>query len=350
MPEQDLAPNPDNYLVSANGRLGNAPQSAVTEVARILDLAAQKAPNNGLVIHFHGGLVDREYALKNIAATLTSVYGKADAYPLFFIWESGFKETIWNNKGDLVQDPAFRELVKKVSEWVLKKVSITGTFGFKGATGQQIEDIDEFRKDFDQWFDNQRTQPPSETTGVQATPATAGQAKASEADLDELAQQIRDGLDDDKGFTDALSQAFNASMPAAQIATRGMGTGLKRSDNLMLSSEALDEMFPPEAGGQTAEAKVKTRGLFSWMSVAKFVAKVVIAVVKRFKADRDHGMYCTVVEEVLRAAYGDLIGATIWNQMKKDALDSFADDPSTCGLAVVKKLKRSSPKARASRS
>jgi hypothetical protein len=339
MPEQQLQPNPDNYLVSANGRLGNPPQSAVGEVARILALAAQKAPENGLVLHFHGGLVDRKYALNNIAAPLTAVYGSANAYPLFFIWESGFKEAIWNNKGDLVKDPAFRELVKKVSEWVLKKVSVTGAFGFKGAGGQQISDTDKFREEFDRWFANQRSEPPSETTNVNLTPATATRAKANVDDLDELAEQIKDGFDDDKGFTDAMAQAFNASIPVDQVATKGVGTGKKRADVLMLSSNALDEMFPPQSGTGVAGGQVKTRGLFSWVAVAKFVAKIVIAVVRRFKADRDHGVYCTVVEEVLRTAYGDLIGAAIWNQMKKDTLDSFVDDPSTCGLAVVKGLK-----------
>ena len=339
MPEQQLQPNMDNYLVSANGRLGNPPQSAVGEVARILTLAAQKAPENGLVLHFHGGLVDREYALNNIAAPLTAVYGSANAYPLFFIWESGFKEAIWNNKGDLVKDPAFRELVKKVSEWVLKKVSVTGAFGFKGANGQQLSDTDKFREEFDRWFANQRSEPPSETTDVVVTPATATKAKSRVDDLDELAGQIKDGFDDDKGFTDAMAQAYNASIPADQVATKGAGAGKKRADVLMLSSDALDEMFPPQPGTDVSGGQVKTRGLFNWMGVAKFVAKIVLAVVKRFMANRDHGVYPTVVEEVLRAAYGDLFGAAIWNQMKKDTLDSFADDPSTCGLAVVKGLK-----------
>lgn len=339
MPENQQQPNPNYYLVSANGRLGDPPQSAVSEVARILSLAAQAEPENGLVLHFHGGLVDREYALNNIAAPLTEVYASAKAYPLFFIWESGFKEAIWNNKGDLLKDPAFRELVKKVSEWVLKKVSLTGGFGFKGAGGQHISDTDKFREEFDHWFANQRGEPPSETTDVNVTPATATQAKAKVADLDELAGQIKDGFDDDKSFTDAMAQAFNASIPADQVATKGAGSGKKRADVLMLNPDALDEMFPPQPGTGNAGGQVKTRGVFSWVGVAKFVAKIVIAVIKRFMAKRDHGVYCTVVEEVLRAAYGDLIGAAIWNQMKKDTLDSFDDEPGTCGLAVIKGLK-----------
>lgn len=341
MPE--TTPNPNNYLVSANGRLGDPPLSALTEVDRVLDLAAAEAPPNGLVIHFHGGLVSKDYALTNIAGPLAKIYGDAGAYPLFFIWESGFGEAIWNNKGDLLDDPAFRELVKKVSEWALKKISITGAFGFRGAGGQQIEDMAAFRKEFDDWFDQMPgaapSVPPTETTAIDTAPGSKTKSRAATPDEDELATQIKNGLDDDPGFKKALGEALNASIPLDKVATRGAGAGSRRASKLLLSSEALDKMLPPEEGGQTLEGKVKSRGVFDWINVAKFVAKIVIAVIKRYKSDRDHGMYCTVVEEVLRAAYGDLIGAAIWNQMKKDTLDSFADRPDTCGLAVVRKLK-----------
>jgi len=346
----DTTANPDHYLISANGKLGASPLSAVTEVERVMNLAATAAPSNGLVIHFHGGLVSKDYALPNIAGPLTEVYETAGAYPLFFIWESGFGEAIWNNKGDLVSDPAFRELVKKVSEWALKKISIRGAFGFRGAGGQQIEDIDAFRKEFDKWFDQStaaQTLPPTETTDVDVSPGATTKARAATPDEDELAQQINSGLDDDPAFKRAMAAAFNAAMPAEKIATRGVGVGLGRSQKLLLSSDALDEMFPPEDGVPEADGKVKSRGVFSWITVAKFVAKIVIAVIKRFKIDRDHGMYCTVVEEVLRSAYGDLVGAAIWNQMKKDTLDSFADGADTCGLAVVKKLKSLEAKGKA---
>ncbi len=335
-------PNPDHCLISANGKLGASPLSAVTEVERVMNLAAAAAPANGLVIHFHGGLVSKHYALPNIAGPLTEVYKAAGAYPLFFIWESGFGEAIWNNKGDLVNDPAFRELVKKVSEWALKKISITGAFGFRGSGGQQIEDIEAFRKEYDKWFDQPPagpTVPPTETTGIDTSPGATTKARAATPDEDELSEQINSGLDDDPDFKKAMGEAFNAAMPAEKVATKGVGAGSGRSQKLLLSSDALDEMFPPEDGALEAHGKVKSRGGFSWINVAKFVAKIVIAVIKRFKNDRDHGLYCTVVEEVLRSAYGDLIGAAIWNQMKKDTLDSFTDGTDTCGLAVIKKLK-----------
>ncbi|NID14495.1 alpha/beta hydrolase [Luteibacter yeojuensis] len=327
----------DHYLVSANGRLGNPPQSAVSEVVRILDLAIGQAPEKGLVIHFHGGLVAREYALNDIAARLAPRYARAGAYPLFFVWESGLKEAILNNRQDLLKDPAFRELVKKVSEWVLKKVSFSGGISFKGTGGRSIDDEDTFRAEYDQWFDGQRDAPPVEDADIAGAPGATARAAAGEPNIDLLASDIEQQLDNDPAFKQAMAEAFNAANPPqVDVSTKGAGT-TKRAAVLHLSQDALDEMFPPDV--PAAEGQVKTRGFFTWAKVAYFVAKIVIAVVKRFRAGRDHGVYCTIVEEVMRSAFGGLLGAAVWNAMKKDTKDSFDQGPDTCGYLVVQKLK-----------
>lgn len=346
MPEAQHAPqipSPDHYLVSASGRLGDPPRSATTEVARILAAASAAAPAHGLVIHFHGGLNSRPYALENIVAPLTGRYLSANAYPLFFVWESGLMEALRNNKTELLRDPAFRELVKKVSEWAIKTVSLRGAIGFRGTGGQWIEDEDAFRRDFDDFFnENPNTpNPPTESADVPKPGASTVRARSAQVNADDLAQEIEAQLDNDPAFKKALQEAYNASIPVTQIATRGAGTRA-RADQLTLAPAALDEMFPPEgAHAASADGKVKTRGIFGWAGVTMFVARLVIAVVKRYAAGRDHGMYCTVVEEVLRKAIsGDLIGATVWNAMKGDTLDSFGAAPECCGSAVVSELKR----------
>lgn len=332
--------NPDHYLISASGLLGDPPQSAVTEVARIVAKAAAAAPENGLVIHMHGGLVSRPYALKNIVAPLTDVYLSAKAYPLFFVWEAGFFETLENNKKELLNDPAFRELVKKVSEWALKKVSLSGVFSFKGTGNNEIEDIHEFRNEFDKFFDEKRETPPSETTNVPIGENTQTKTKAKALDEDSLAQEIQGTLDNDPDFKKALAEAYNASIPASELVTKGVGTKTK-SSKLLLDPGVLDEMFPTEDEAPAAPGQqVKSRGVLSWLGVAKYVAKIVIAVVKRYVDGRDHGMYCTVVEEVLRSAYGNLIGAVIWNKMKDDTQDSFGEGNNRCGYAVISELKK----------
>jgi hypothetical protein len=336
----ELTPNPDYYLISASGLLGESPRSTIEDVPRILQKAANEAPANGLVIHFHGGLVDRQSGLNGVVAPLTNRYAEAQAYPLFFVWESGFLEALRNNKTELLKDPAFRELVKKVSEWAIEKIAPGGNIVFRGAGGEQVEDIRRFRKEFDAFFDEQIADPPCESARVPRAGDPQVQTKASSINVNALAQEIAARLDNDPAFKQALSEAFNASIPPSDLVTKGAGN-LAASTNLLLDQRALDEMFPPAGGVQaTSNTRIKTRGVFDWLGVAKYVAKLVIAVVRRYGNAQDHGLYCTIVEEVLRSAYGNLIGATVWNQMKNDTLDSFGDRGEACGSAVIKELRR----------
>ncbi|MFJ3448590.1 hypothetical protein ACIPM0_10250 [Pseudomonas sichuanensis] len=323
-------PDKAHYLISANGLLGTAPLSEPGQVQIILQEALKQAPKHGLVLHFHGGLVSRDYALSNIVAPLTSVYQASKAYPLFFVWESGFKEAIWNNKADLLQDPALRELIKKVSEWVLKKFSADGKTGFPGG-------LDAFRQAYDQWFNGNNQAPPVDQSSVQPDVTGSPATKAALPSEGNLAQEINQGLANDAAFKKALAEAYNASIPPAQVATKGAAESRAKAQVLFLSEAAIDEMFQPAAPQPSGQ--IKTRGMLTWLTVARFAAKVVIAVIRRYRAKSDHGLYCTVVEEVLRhAVRGDLIGAAVWNQMKKDTQDSFGPSAEACGRAVVQAL------------
>jgi hypothetical protein len=331
----EAAANADHYLVSANGKLGDSPRSAITEVARILESAQGQQPDEGLVIHFHGGLTSRPYALDKIVLPLTATYKAALSYPLFFVWESGLVESLVNNKDELSRDPAFRELVKKVTEWVLKKVSLNPDITFKGSEGQDIDDIYRLRQEFDQWFDGKTREPPVPDSQVSSGP-TVLNTRASTVTVDSLADDIVDEIDDDPAFKKTMQEAYNATLSERQVQTRAQGTKQKASI-LLLSEEAKEELFSEPADG--AGGAVKERGVFSWIAIARFTAKIVMATIKRFRAGTDHGVYCTVVEEVLRSAYGNLLGAGIWNGMKKDTADSFAAGPDVCGTQVIAKLR-----------
>jgi hypothetical protein len=102
---------------------------------------------------------------------------------------------------------------------------------------------------------------------------------------------------------------------------------------VLVDGKALDEMFPPQTPGST-------RSILGWYKIAKFVAKVVIAVVKRHWNGRDHGGYPTIVEEVLRAAYLDRVGEVIWRTIKKDTADAFGADKECVGRALIDGLAR----------
>jgi len=311
----------DHVLHSRNGKFGDN-TSQLTDVARILGSDQAAASANGLVIHFHGGLNNQDKGLA-IAGNLAPKYLEAGAYPLFFVWESGLIESIKNNLTDILADPAFREFVKKVSEWALKKLG--GQVGLKGGPGQTINE-NQLRNEFDIWFSGASTEPPVTNEGkVLPSPTMKGAAGLNE---DDLADEIEAGLDGDPDFQNAIQKLHNA-IAGGTATTKGAGT--KAIANVVLVDDrALNDMFP----GTTAT----TRGGLAWILVAKFVAKIVIKVVRRYANGHAHGMYCTIVEEVLRAAYLDKVGATVWNQMKKDTADSFGSDSQCCGTAVAKEL------------
>ena len=137
----------DHVIHLENGRFASG--SSRGELNRIVSRALDANPPCGLVLHFHGGLVDERTA-RGIADRLAPIYADGEAaYPLFFVWESGVWETIWNNLEDIRKEPFFRELVKKVGEWVLKK--LPSDIAVRGGGGGLIDEK-KLRQDFDAWF------------------------------------------------------------------------------------------------------------------------------------------------------------------------------------------------------
>ena len=81
----------DHVLHLRNGKL--APDTPPSHVARIVDAAFDAARPGGIVVHFHGGLVNRGAALTK-AKRLRRFYAEeGQAFPIFLVWEyMGFLE------------------------------------------------------------------------------------------------------------------------------------------------------------------------------------------------------------------------------------------------------------------
>jgi len=314
----------DHIVHSRAGKLGAQGVSTEADVKRILKQASDATPRAGLIIHFHGGLVSEKSA-RVIAQTLAPRYDGADAYPLFFVWESGLIETLSNNLGDIKDDKVFREFVTKVAQWVIKK--LPGAVTTKGAGGATV-DKRKLRKGFDDWFEGRATEPPVPLGTPDAGPALKGTA---EPDVDDLAENINAEIDTDESFQEVMAGLYVASKRGSDAKTKG-GQPAAADVEALVDQRALEEMFP-------SRTRDKTKGVLSWIKVARFVAKIVVAVIKRRLRDRDHGTYTTIVEEVLRAAYIDKVGTVVWNSMKKDTADAFASDSASVGTAVVAGLK-----------
>jgi hypothetical protein len=312
----------DHIVHSRAGRLGAEGVSTLADLQRILKQAADAAHPAGLAIHFHGGLVKKQSAAE-IAGRLAPAYAEAGAYPLFYIWESGLIETLRNNLADIARDSVFQELVKKAAEWVLKQM---GSDVVTRGSGAAVN-ADKLREEFDEWFAGTAAEPPV-TLG--APRSTGYKTRAAVPDEDDLAAGIEAELDNDERFQEVMAGLYVASGRGTQAITRSGAPAAAHVDSLV-DKKALDEMFPQAGSGAT-------RGVLAWFKVAKFVAKIVVNVVKRHLSDRDHGGYTTIVEEVLRAAYLDKVGEVIWRSMKKDTADAFGPDPDCVGTATLRQL------------
>lgn len=308
-----------NYIHSRNGRIGG---TGVDHGPADVDavLAAIKASGGKrLVIHFHGGLVPKARAL-GIAETLMPVYS-AGAYPLFFVWESGPWETVWNNLGDIAKESIFQELVRKLLEYALGKVGAQA--GARSIAANAV-DPEEVKARVRAFFHDPVGNP---VPYSDAEPLETRATRAVDPAIDE--NEIQMDLEQDADFVRALQSI--ADVPAATRGTAGVGA--VQPQPTQMDPAVLAEIAPPQPGAP--------RGLFSMVSVSIRVAKVLAKIVKRFLDDRGHGFHATVVEEVLRGFYGEVIGKTFfWNQMKKDTQDAFGGDENVhAGTAFLARLK-----------
>ncbi|WP_428263069.1 hypothetical protein [Haliangium sp.] len=248
-----------------------------------------------LVVHVHGGLVSESEGLA-IAAKVAPRYQGLGAHPVTLIWESGLYETVRDNLSSLGNTDLFKKLLSLVVDLVSKQIGIGGG---KGA-GVGIDPAERERE-------LARERPFAELD--QTLPEAREQL--AELDLDELASEaeaeleaVLDGDEELAALIDLIGQ------PGEDEATE------------LLRREALTDQ--PAGGG---------KGLLSWATLAKTLVSVGIRVVKRMIGKRDHGFYCTVVEELLREVYVADLGAWAWGRMTAKAAAVFAANDGLDGDA-----------------
>ncbi len=294
----------DNLQGRWDGDLCRSFGVAAAKLPRIVE-PQTVVPAAGLAIHFHGGLVGLNSG-KRIASELGASYQEAGAYPLFFVWEAGAIEIIVNNWADIASEPIFQQLVRK--------------------------DPARVAADLKAWFAGTAESPPYADYDLR--PGMAG-AKAGAQPDPLYRMELQANLEADPAFRQALEAVANGLLPPEQRqATKGGGT--RAATTTLMDPAALAEVADSPAPGQ--------KGAISMAKMAWEVAKVVYRVVRRYLDGRDHGLYGTVEEEVLRAFYADKLGQTLfWNQMKKDTVDAFDPAPAqpgreAGGLAFLQRL------------
>ncbi len=284
---------------------------------------ASAPPPQGWVVHFHGGLVSRASAFTT-AELLLPKYQAADAFPFFFVWESGPWETMRNNLRDISQEPFFKQLLIRLVQYLLPKLGVSS-----GAEESLVSTIEamgqsEFQAVSGVPFDELPPPPVGLNTAV-----------VSEAELEqELANDP------------VMKRAYDELQARVADAQRGTMTeavvGGMPEPGVLPSSTSQSDLFGSHAGGNAAN---EAMGIGWAVRTALVAARVGRRVISRFINQRDHGWYTTIVEELLRELYVDSIGSTFfWNQMKKDTADAFGGDPlQHGGTAFLDQLQKLVP-------
>ena len=282
----------------ADGRL------LTTTTADVDALFARLGDSAKVVVHFHGGLVSSGTGFA-VAERLTPTYEAAGATPVFFVWSSGVHEVVGGNLSEIFGEDIFQRLLSRVTSIALRKLG-DDTRETVGGDDLRAVEAELARRDTrEEPFADFRPEP-----GVGEL--TTEERRRFEAELDqddELGRQLRTVLE--------------ARLPETTESVEG-GTVVRSraSTQSLMSPDVLAALDP---GVSTQE------GLVSTATLGKKAVQALAAVVRRFRADTDHGLYCTVVEELLRAFYLANAGGTVWHAMKRETRDTFADSSEPRG-------------------
>lgn len=275
-----------------------------------------------VVIHLHGGLVSKSNALEK-AERLLPAYQAAGARPVFMVWESGFFETIKNNLHEINKEEVFAILVKLVLKYSVGK--LTDIDGAK-ASGQLVLPTDiEVAKEF-----NKRLRDEVPFADVEAEPKLK---ELNEAER----KRFEDALAADPDFQNEVHAVINGASPEMEkkeTTSKGVTALHRKSSKTLMSPEVVDELV--------ADAEEKDgKGILSTAGLVLKAGRILSRVISRHLAQRDHGLYTTVVEEVLREFYLANAGSVVWGMIKQDTVDTFANfgnPPTRAGWFFAQEL------------
>jgi len=158
--------------------------------------------------------------------------------------------------------------------------------------------------------------------------ATGTPEEISQAELDQFQHEL--ALDED--FEKACAAIVSAYIPEHDRDSKGVGGSgtVRAAERTLLSPEVVDELKGDRSGAK------------GWLSTAKTIIRVGLVlkrVISRFRTGRDHGLYTTVVEELLRAFYLASVGTAVWEAMKGETADTFLPgEPARGGRTFVDEL------------
>lgn len=306
----------DHYLNLKNGMFDTTNKE---DLDRLFTTLAISPHRNKIAIHFHGGLVSMESGLRTAGYVMDEL---SDVYHIFFIWESAFLDVLSIRLGEIFDERIFRQLLMRLTQFATAKIKQK-----EGERGGRLELPDE-RQVRDELRQPKDGQTPFSTISPGELPQNEKLRKVEQ-------DQFRERLKSDPILrTEAQAIARSLLSPDeinTEEATRGMGA--RGSTHTLMSPSVLDEI-------RKQAPTPETRGIVTTTLIIERAVETLVQVIKRYTERRDHGVYATIVEELLHQFYLANIGKGIWDTIKEETTNAFGDDPNTYGgTAFLQKLR-----------
>lgn len=310
--------------LSKNGTFRESGQYASTPGdvdAIVAHLVEQQISN--LTLYFHGGLVSEKSGMETAERLLGTFRDQGGTHPVFVLWESGWFEKIRDNLDQISAEKLFKKLAEVAFRFVVSKIKPPAD----GARGLALDLV-----------------PPDlvEEELASGHPFAEFEGEEYRQQLEEVySQELRqmdNVLQGDTALRDEVENVLAAleTVDDSLREVRPPESSETASAESLLSGEVLDQMQQDGA-----------RGILSAAALIKALGKVFVQVIRRMLNDTDHGIMCTVAEEILRLLYLDHVGQWLWRQMKEDAHSAFDPNEGLAGPAlhggtyVLEQLRRS---------
>lgn len=311
----------DHCIFLTDGSFENDPDGKPSDIDHIFEQLAASGKNR-LVIHFHGGLVDRKNGLA--AANYLSTHALPGpnppaydgAFPIYFIWESGAIHEITSVLLDVAKEEIYKLLLERVTQFSLGKLGqAPGSRGTLVPESKFVVKPELLKQEG----------VPFEDVDTDAMPEDETLRPGEE-------QQFITYLQSDPQYQKLVAQ-IAASLQPQEEGARGPAP-----------TPALTRMLPDVFEGMDVppEGAMQARGslaIGAALKIALRAATVLARVIVRFAKKRAHGVQGTIVEEILRAFYIGPLGEKVWGKMKDDTAAAFGTGPNFGGSLFLAKLR-----------
>jgi hypothetical protein len=305
--------NKNHCVVLKEGKFDTASGSNLVDLHDIFETIGHQE-GTSVVLHFHGGLVDKQAGITG-ANHLIPIYQNAGTYPVFFVWESGWREVIDQKLPAIFGESLFQRILLHVTRFAKGKIDKGLQTGQARAMGRiSLPKDSAIRSELDNPADGREA----------FAHVNPGDLPEGDELTDDERMQFEENLKDDTVFEIAAEGVLRDAAHST-----GLGATAGDSTKTLMSPEVLGELFPAKEGA------------YSFVSTTMLIARcagILWTVVKRFAERRDHGFYPTIVEEILRAFYVGNAGRLLWDTMKQDIVNSFGVTPDCGGTLFLTEL------------